>query len=171
MRTTALAFSLLIATGASSAGKPHVHGAATLDVALEATRLTLALDTPLDGLLGFERAPRTDAERRAAEQAITTLRAADSLFITDPDAGCRLASVELASAALKLGATPAGKDDGHADLEAEFAFDCTKSPRFVDVGLFKAFPRITRLAVQAVTPGGQRKLSLTRAAARIELAR
>ena len=48
------------------AAKAHQHGVARLDVAVEATRVTLYLDTPLDNLLGFERAPRTDAERKAA---------------------------------------------------------------------------------------------------------
>ncbi|MFT3956649.1 MAG: DUF2796 domain-containing protein [Piscinibacter sp.] len=148
-----------------------MHGAATLDVAVEARRLTIALDTPLDGLLGFERAPRSDAERRAAEQAVATLRTADTLFAIDPAAGCRLVSVELVSAALKLGPAAAAKDDGHADLEAEFNFDCARAPAFVEVGLFKAFPRIARLDVQTATAAGQRKLSLTRAAARIELGR
>lgn len=161
---------VLLAAGGAWAGKPHVHGAATLDVALDAKRLTLALDTPLDGLLGFERAPRNDAERRAADQAVATLRAGTP-FVVDPAGGCRLASVELVSTALKLGAAPAAKDDGHAELEAEFAFDCAQAPRFVDVGLFKAFPRIQRLEVQAATPAGQRKLTLNRSATRIELAR
>ncbi|WP_341890223.1 DUF2796 domain-containing protein [Variovorax sp. YR752] len=154
------------------AGKPHVHGAATLDVAVEATGLTLSLDTPLDGLLGFERAPRTDAQRRAAEQAIATLRAAGTLFVIDPAAQCRVASVELLSAALKLGpaAAPA-KDDGHGDLEAEYTFTCQSAPAFIEVGLFKAFPRMGRLDVQTATAKGQRKLVLKRPAQRIDLSR
>jgi Protein of unknown function (DUF2796) len=171
MKRLALALALFVASTAW-AGKAHVHGAATLDIAVEATGLTLSLDTPLDGLLGFERAPRTDAERRAAEQAIATLRAADSLFTIDPAAQCRMASVELVSAALKLGpAAAAAKDDGHGDLEAEFTFSCQSAPAFVEVGLFKAFPRMTRLDVQTATAKGQRKLSLKRPAQRIELAR
>lgn len=175
MKRFALGLTLLLASTAW-AGKPHVHGAATLDVAVEANRLTIALDTPLDGLLGFERAPRTDAERRAADQAVATLRAADNLFTIDPAAGCRLAAVELVSAPLKLGpaaatTSPAAKDDGHGDLEAEFAFDCARAPAFVDVGLFKVFARLSTLAVQTATPKGQRKLSLKRPAQRIDLTR
>ena len=171
MKTVALAIALLAASTAW-AGKAHVHGAATLDIAVEPTALTIALDTPLDGLLGFERAPRNDAERRAAEQAIATLRAADTLFGIDPAAQCRVAAVDLVSVALKLGpaAAPA-QDDGHAELEAEFRFSCQRAPAFVEVGLFKAFPRMTRLDVQTATPAGQRRWSLKRPAQRIELAR
>lgn len=172
MKRFALGLSLLAASAAWG-GKPHVHGAATLDVAVEANRLVIALDTPLDGLLGFERAPRTDAERRAADQAVATLRAADALFTIDPAAACKLASVEILSATLKLGpaATGATKDDGHGDLAAEFAFDCARAPAFVDVGLFKAFARLSTLAVQTATAKGQRKLSLKRPAPRIDLPR
>lgn len=168
-----LLFALALAcTPAAWAGKAHVHGAATLDIAVEATSLTLSLDTPLDGLLGFERAPRSDAERRAADQAIATLRAADTLFTIDPAAQCRMASVELLSAALKLGpAAAAAKDDDHGDLEAEFTFSCRSAPAFVEVGLFRAFPRMGRLDVQTATPKGQRKLSLKRPSQRIDLSR
>lgn len=153
------------------AGKAHEHGAARLDVALEGTTLTLALDTPLDGLLGFERAPRSEAEKRAAEKAVATLRAADALFTTDPAAGCALASVTLESAPLKLGNAPAAKNDGHGDLEGEFVFRCQAAPVFVDAGLFKAFPRMSRLDVQVAAPKGQRKLVLKRPAQRIDLPR
>ncbi|MDP3083588.1 MAG: DUF2796 domain-containing protein, partial [Rubrivivax sp.] len=43
------------------AGKAHEHGIARLDVAVEADRITLLLDTPLDNRGGVERAPRAAA--------------------------------------------------------------------------------------------------------------
>lgn len=153
------------------AGKAHEHGIARLDVAIEGSTLTLALETPLDGLIGFERAPRSDAEKRTAEAAIATLRAADTLFAVDPAARCKAASVELSSAPLKLGTTAAAKDDGHGDLDAEFVFRCQSAPAFVEAGLFRAFPRLARIDVQVAAPKGQRKLVLQRPAQRIELPR
>ncbi len=169
---------LLLAAGlatAAWAGKPHEHGAARLDLALDGGTLTIGLETPLDGLLGFEHAPRGDAEKRTAEAAIATLRAADALFAIDPAASCKAASVELRSAPLGLGSAAAGKDAGkdgdHGDLDAEFVFRCRSAPAFVDAGLFKAFPRLARLDVQVAAPKGQRKLVLQRPAQRIELPR
>lgn len=161
---------LLVTAGLAAsawAGKAHEHGAARLDVALDGSTLTLILETPLDGLLGFERAPRSDAERRAAEAAIATLRAADALFAIDPAAQCRAASVELSSAPLGLGGT--AKDDGHGDLDGEFVFRCQAAPAWLDAGLFKAFPRLARLDVQVAAPKGQRRLVLKRPAQRIDL--
>ena len=170
MTKTLLLLALSLA-GPAWAGKAHEHGAARLDVALDGTTLTLALDTPLDGLLGFERAPRSDAERRAAEKAVATLRAADQLFAIDPAAGCALASVTLESAALKLGSAPAASADGHGDLEGEFVFRCRAAPAFVDAGLFQAFARLSRIDVQVAAPKGQHKQVLKRPAQRIDLLR
>jgi hypothetical protein len=170
MKTIALCLALATALPAW-AGKAHEHGVARLDVAVDGGTLTIALDTPLDGLLGFERAPRSEAEKRAADQAVATLRAADKLFAIDPAARCTLAAVELESAPLKLGAAMPAKDDGHGDLEGTFTFQCQAAPAFVDAGLFQAFPRLSRIDVQVATAKGQRKQVLKRPAQRIELPR
>ena len=70
---------------------------------MDGTTLSIDFETPLDNLLGYERAPRTDAERRAADAAVAKLKAADTLFTIDPAAQCTLDSAALNSAALKLG--------------------------------------------------------------------
>jgi len=170
MKTIALCLALATALPAW-AGKAHEHGAARLDVAVDDGTLTIVLDTPLDGLLGFERAPRSEAEKRAADQAVATLRAADKLFAIDPAARCTPASVALDSAPLKLGSAAPAKDDGHGDLEGTFTFQCQAAPAFVDAGLFKSFPRLSRIDVQVATAKGQRKQVLKRPAQRIDLPR
>ncbi len=157
--------------GAAWAGPPHQHGIAHLDAALDGSTLTLSLETPLDGLLGFEHAPRTDAEKRTVDAALATLRDAGTLFAPDPAARCKPATVELASAPLKLGRTAPAADDGHGDLDGEFVFRCQSAPAFVDVSLLKAFPRLHRIEVQSATAKKQRKQVLQGSATRIELAR
>lgn len=169
-RIATLALSSLLAASAL-AGKPHEHGAARLDVALDGSTLTIALETPLDGLLGFERAPRSEAEKRSAAAAVATLRAADALFTIDPAARCRATGVTLNSAPLQLGSAAPAQDDGHGDLDGEFVFRCEAAPAWIDAGLFKAFPRMARLDVQVAAPKGQRRLVLDRPAQRIELPR
>lgn len=156
---------------AQAAGKAHVHGIAKLDVAVEARTITLQLESPLDNLLGFERAPRTDAERKQADAMVAKLKAADAVFRIDPAAQCTLGKVDLASSALKLG-QPDPSEEGHADIDGTFEFDCIDAARaaFIDVGLFE-FKRLQRLEVQVAAPKGQFKRDLKRPATRIVLTR
>jgi hypothetical protein len=168
-----LALLLALPIAAAQAGKAHQHGAARLDIGAEPGKLVIALESPLDNLLGFERAPRTDAERQLAAGAVAKLKDGAALFRIDPAAACTLAGVELTSAPLKLGsAAAAAKDDGHGDLDAEYTFTCTGTPAgHVETALFDAFPRLQRLQVQAVTAKGQASLTLKRPNKRIDLRR
>ncbi len=162
----------LLAAGPLSAGPAHEHGVARLDVAVAADRISIELETPLDNLVGFERAPRTDAEREKAAVAVARLRAGATLFRIDANAGCTLAKVELMSAALALGAlAPAAGE--HADLRGRFEFRCTHGARagFVEVELFEAFPALRRLDLQLSMPRGQMQATLRRPASRVALVR
>lgn len=178
MKILWLALILFVGTGTSSIqaqGHAHQHGALTLDVSVEASSLTLQMSSPLDNLLGFERAPRTAAERQRTDAAIARLKAADTLFKIDPAAQCTLSQVTLISDTLKLGAAPATPppaQGSHADIDVEFQYQCTGTPAsFVEVGLFDAFSGMKTIAVQVATAKGQFKRSLKRPAKRLSLLR
>lgn len=173
---SALALALFSLPGAAHSPKAHEHGALKLDVAVSAdNQVVIDMQAPLDNLLGFERAPRTDAERQQADAVVAALKAADTLFRIDPAAGCTLASTDLQSAVLKLGTPPAGQaaDDGHADVDGSFTFTCNDAAKaaFIDVKLFDRFRRLQRIDVQAATPQGQFKRTLKRPAGRLALTR
>jgi hypothetical protein len=155
------------------AGKAHEHGVARADVAVEPTRIIVVLEMPMDGLVGFERAPRDDAERKAVDAGLARLRDAAALFAVDPAAMCKPSAVVLTSTVLGLGKPAAAAKDGHEDIEASYEFTCTDGFRagFVEVGLFEAFSRLKRVEVQAVTRKGQIKATLRRPATRVTLAR
>lgn len=169
----------------------HVHGKLELDIAIEGTAVTIEMEAPLDSLLGFERAPRTDAEREAVANMAKRLRAADQLFVIDPAAGCKLGPVQLDSPVLsgdkpadpkaatngKPGdAKPASKptakpaeDGDHADLDASFAFNCVDASRvrYIEVQLFDAFKNLRQIESEIVAPQGQFKRVLRRPATRL----
>lgn len=172
----ALAGGLLAGTALAQgqrSGHAHQHGVASLDLAIDGQSLTIAMEIPLDNLVGFERAPRTAAETARLDAALASLKDGASLFKIDPAAGCSLREVTLTSAALKLGtATAPAGNDGHADLDADYRFECTQAARagHVELGLFQAFARLQRLEVQAVTGQRQFKRSLRRPATRLNLA-
>lgn len=169
---------VLAATALSAAAHQHAHthGLMTLDVAVDAQTLTLAIASPLDSFLGFERAPRTDAERKRVADMVARLKAADQLFQPDAAAGCKLTKVDLESAALGLGAAHDhghGETDEHADIAVDIVFTCAKAAdaRFIDVKLFDAYPRLRSIDAQVAAPQGQFKRSLRPGAARLGLTR
>jgi len=159
------------------AGKAHEHGVARVDIAVEPARVMVIVEMPLDALLGFERAPRDDAERQRADAAVARLRNAAALFAIDPAAGCTLGKVDLTAPALQLGPgtapVPTSSKEEHADLDGSFEFRCADGFKagFVELGLFEAFSRLQRIEVQAVTRKGQLKATLKRPASRVTLAR
>ena len=161
--------------GAAFAAQPlgsHQHGVVQLDIAVDANRISVQMSSPLDNLLGFERAPRNEAERARVAAMLAALKS--SPFVVDPAGACRAGAVQLSSAALKLGEPdPAEQQAGHADLDASFEFECSSAARagFIDTSLLERFAGIQRIDVQLATSRGQRKLTLTRPAQRIALPR
>ena len=163
----------------------HTHGQLTLDVAIDAQTLTVTMEAPLDNFLGFERAPRTDAERKSVAALVKRLAAADKLFIPDPRAECRLSNVTLESETLGLipgqhatkaadvaAQTPAAHDE-HADIDVSIVFNCAKAPlaRQLEVGMFDAFPRLRSIDAQVASAQGQYKRSLTKTASTLRWGR
>ena len=167
-----LAAALALPAAQAQAQRAHVHGQLKLEIAVEGPSVTIAMEAPLDSLVGFERAPRTDAEKKKVETAVAQLRAAERLFKIDAAGNCKLGPVELRSAVLGLGKPEPGakaKDDGHADLHASFGFNCSHAAqtKFIELGLFEAFQGARQIEVQIVTPDGQFKRTLRRPATRL----
>lgn len=153
----------------------HVHGQIKLDVVVDGPTVVVTMESPLDNFVGFERAPRSDDEKKTVDEAVAKLRAADTLFIIDPAGNCKLGPVDLRAPVLGLGPTPAGAPAaaGHADLDATFAFNCASAAavKFIDVGLFTAFKGPRQIEVQVAAPQGQFKRTLKRPNARIAWAK
>jgi hypothetical protein len=180
---TLLASLSAFAPGTGAQQAPHEHGVVHLDIAVEGKGFTVAMESPLDNFLGFEHAPRDAGQEKSVRAMAARLRAAETLFAANRTAGCKLLSVSLESAVLspallgeESGARSAGNPsheenghEGHADLDGSFAFSC-QSPgalRAIDVMLFDAFERIRRIEAQVITPKGQGKRVLTRAARQV----
>lgn len=150
----------------------HEHGRASVDIAIERNQITLGLHTPLDNLVGFERAPRSAAERQTAEAAVARLRAADGWMRIDPKAGCTLGEAVLESAALGLGGGT-HKEGEHADVEGSVTYRCTDATQagYIELGLADAFKRIRTVDVQVAGSNGQFKRTLSGKTRRISLSR
>ena len=173
LRIASLGAAMLLAGGSAwAAGKPHEHGAVSVAVAVEAAELGVEAVMPLDDLLGFERAPRSEAERKAAAHVLERLRAGADLFRPDPAARCTLSGVEVEAPVLEPARRAAASAE-HAELSARYRFTCANAARLaaLEIRLFDAFPRIRRIEVQVAAPHGQSRTVLRPPARQVRLAR
>jgi hypothetical protein len=158
---------LLAAAPALAADKAHQHGTARLEVTLDGGALQIALDSPAENLLGFEHAARTDAQKKTVARVEQQLKQPALLFTPVAAAGCQ---PETPRVEIKL--PPPGSKETHSEIEAEWRWQCAQPAALahLDVGLFKAFPRLKELRVQTVTPQGQKAAVLKPGAARLKIA-
>lgn len=149
----ALAFAL-----AAIAGPAHVHGEARLEIIVEGSELAIRFASPLDGLLGFERAPRTAAEKQALHTMKTTLESSTRIFSLPPEAGCTAQPAKISSPVFADKVTA-----GHLDLDADYRWHCAQPAalRAIDTRLFAEFPRLKRITVDFVGSAGQKSGRLT----------
>lgn len=164
-----LAAAALLALGSAAQGQAHVHGQARLEIVIDGPVLAIALEAPLDGIVGFEHAPRSPAQKLAAEQALAALKNPARLFTLPADAQCRPEATEVEAAVLQGQAAR----DGHGDLDARWTFRCAAPARLLALqqGLFDAFPRLQRLDVQVAGPKGQAQATLRRPVRAVTLLR
>ena len=143
---------------AALAGPAHVHGEAKLEIVVDGGELAIRFESPLDGLLGFERAPRTAAEKQAVQTMKATLEDAARLFLLPPEAACKALPPTVASPVFADKAA-----SGHLDFDADYRWQCAKPAalRAIETRLFAEFPRLKRITVEFVGPGGQKKGRLT----------
>jgi len=160
----ACATMLSVSSTAHATEAAHVHGLMHLDIAVDKQLLTVQLESPLDSLLGFERRPRTPAERQAADALGRQMNEGAALFKPDAAAQCTLTKARIESAVLQPSAAPAGKEDEHADLDASYEFSCALPDKLtsVEIGLFDAFKRLQKIEVQVAGAKLQSKQTLQR---------
>lgn len=148
---------------------PHEHGVATLAIVLDGPRLRVELKLPARDAVGFERRPRTDAERGKVTAVRDRLLDGATLLAPTAAAGCALSGTpEVTSELLASGAPAAPARGGHhhgeehADFEAVYAFTCSEPAALtsLDQTLFRAFPALRQIRVQAVGPKGPKRATL-----------
>ncbi len=211
--TLALAGSIMIPAAAQQSA--HVHGFASINLAIEGDELEIEFVSPADSIVGFEYEPSTAAERKAVKDAIALLQNPEKMFSLPASAGCELHEVEAERHAEgdhdghghdehakhddhddhdhdehakhddhddhdhdehakkddhddhdhdehakhddhDHDHDKADADETHSEFHAHYHFDC-KNPAIAEIGLrvFKTWPKIEQVRVQALTPGGQ----------------
>ena len=121
-RSLPVVASLLMLTGVTAAQQSaHVHGIATLNLAMEGDELEIEFVSPAGNIVGFEHEAVTAAERRAIRDAIEQLRKGNELFDLPLAASCSLhvAEVEHGHGEEEKREDGHGQDAQHDDDEHE----------------------------------------------------
>nr|WP_235642235.1 DUF2796 domain-containing protein [Stenotrophomonas maltophilia] len=133
MKLSAALFLLLAASAAQAHDirqhAPHVHGQATVDVALDQQTLEFALQAPGIGILDFERPPANAAEQSALTRATTVLKGGSWVALPTA-AGCRLSGNDAKAEGFDAtAAAPPSGQHRHAGFSATLRYQCAKPGR------------------------------------------
>ena len=152
----------------------HVHGEATLNLALDASQLTLTLEAPGMSFAGFEHASRDSGERKTLDDTIAALKAPTGWLVLPPAAGCKLDEAKVVPHG--FGGTYATEQGGdahgtHSDFDATYRFTCATPAalRALDLRLFERFPSLHKLRINLVLPERQDSVTLVPGDTRVTL--
>jgi len=165
----------------------HEHGVASMNLAIDGNQVMIELDSPAVNLLGFEHAASQPDDIAKVAAVKTQLQQADQMFELPSAADCSLTSVDLDSPLFAANEheheheeqaheSDHDHDDAeheheeheehehqHADIEASYSFTCRQPEQLtsLQLPLFKTYPGLQRLNVQAITASGQMGAELT----------
>ena len=164
----------------------HEHGRGTLDIAVEGEELVVEFRIPAANVVGFEHAPRDDAEREAVRRALAPFQDAASLLEPSTEAECELEMLHAGLWRMDLEEAGEGEehgheehereeeeraDEAHSELRATYHFHC-HAPEELSVMEVRAFEHLLdadEIDVRVVTPGAQRAMELHPPETRVEL--
>lgn len=159
----AFAMAMMTVVPHAHGSKAHVHGNAEMQVVVDGDAVEIALQSPLNSLVGFEHAPRNEKQRKALQAMEQRFHSPALLFVPTAAAQCQSQPVELITP-FKLEATSKSQPQNeHAELEASIRFQCANPAALkgMEVRLFEAFPKLHRIDVQMITGSGQAATRLT----------
>jgi hypothetical protein len=157
-----LALALVVPSGEALGQDKHVHGAVAVNVAVEGNVLSLEIDAPAINVLGFEKSPRSDAEREAVASVDAWLSAGRDIAGVPRAAGCRLQSA--AYVAPKLGS-------GHADYRPRYAFRCENPAalEWVELWALRRLKNVEKAEINVISATVQRQETLAPGNLRVSL--
>ncbi len=160
--TFSCTLALILSSLLAQSQKAHQHGAAQINVAMEGGKGELEFESPADGILGFEHAPKTAAQKKSTADVLAKFKTqANTLFEFPAAAGCTLTPKEVEIHR---------EGPQHAEVHAHYAVACKSAPTGqLTLGVFKAYPRLTSIAVTVLSGSQQSATQATPAKATVKL--
>jgi len=153
-----LAASLLLSAPLHAQAKAHTHGLAELDIVIEGRTGTLEFRAPAEDIIGFEREPRTPAERWQRDLALLRLRTRMREMVRfDPSLGCTLKATGIHADGDDHDHAAEARAGGHAEIHGEFALSCERPPAGQEIrfAFSTVFPSIRTVQVQLLSDDRQ----------------
>ena len=153
------------------AEEAHIHGLATLTLALEGNSLEIEFESPAANLVGFEHKATSVKEKRALHIAESTLKSPAELFLFS-GVNCQLKEAEVDISAVEEKdhddhghhhehhhsshddhKSHSDKSDSHSEIKAHYHFSCNQAKQLesVSTALFSQFPGIENINAMWVT--------------------
>lgn len=193
-----LPFLVLLALPAAAAAQVehrhdvHVHGTAQATLVVDAASLAFELSVPGMDAIGFEHAPRDDAERARLDAALAALEDSGRWLAFEPAGACTATTAEARGQGYQAApedAAPAnGRHDhdhdrdhghghgsdaaathGHGELHLSLAGTCRTPPSHAVVSLGSLFGGLGVLRVDLIAGDRQDRVELPRGNGRIDL--
>jgi hypothetical protein len=144
----------------------HAHGKGEMEITVQDGSIRAIFRTPMESLLGFEHAPKTEAQKTAVTQLKNKLSNPTLFFAPTPAAQCAAGAAE-ASSTLFAGQV----SGGHSDLEYRFSFKCSnvQALQGLDALLFADYPRLHEIRALVVNNTEQRSVTLKKRSRAIPL--
>ena len=141
----------------------HVHGNASLSMALDGEVLVIELESPLYNLLGFEHAPENERQRKTLEDAEIKVSELDNLFTINPEAGCEGEVPEYSHLMYNHSKDHDDDHSDHKDALLEYSFTCAAPGklRTLTVNLFDHFQEMGELETVYLGQNVQLQADLT----------
>lgn len=155
----------------------HVHGLATLTLALEGNTLEIQLESPSANLVGFEHVAKSEQEKARIHKTKSLLDDPQNLFSFD-GSSCKIQNIDIDITAVLVDTHAEddhghhdedkdhhedehhdhtdhkdGHEDSHSEIDAHYQFTCDKAEQLksISIELFKQFPGIEKIDAMWVT--------------------
>ncbi|WP_297810089.1 DUF2796 domain-containing protein [uncultured Methylophaga sp.] len=139
-----------------SSTEAHVHGEAALNLVIDGQTLLVEFISPMENLLGFEHAPKTEQQKQSYQQLLRQLAGYRSLF-SIPGGQCQLTD--------QHHKPPFNDASGkHAEWQGEYHLSCDELEQAdrLQPEIFSAFPGVEKLTVQLISTKGQSQFILSK---------
>ena len=163
MRFVSIIAAMLIGVSCAIAGddkhreaKAHEHGHGTVNVAIDGNQLAIELEAPGSDIVGFEHAPKSDAQRAAISEAVSMLKSPTDILGLPAAAGCTAGDVSVEQPELSKGE--------HNEFHVNYTFTCSAIDKLdrIEFKYFAQFKGAEELEGALITNKKTRKIELSR---------